>query len=73
MKIWKIAAMDHSTMLAADRTTHAKIVAIWLAASAAVGLVCTMARGPDVDMNAAPAVKAGKPVAVSHNDVTAVR
>jgi hypothetical protein len=73
MNIPKIAAMDNTTLLAADRTTHAKIVAISLAASVAVGLVSMMARSPDVDMSAAPAMKAGKPVAVSHNNVTAIR
>jgi hypothetical protein len=70
--------MDNSTIPVADRTTHAKIVALSLAASVAVGLVAIMARGPAVDTNthiqaAGPAVKAGKPVAVSHNDVTVIR
>jgi hypothetical protein len=75
---WKIAAMDNSTIPAADRTTHAKIVAISLAASVAVGLVGMMARSPAVDANAhvqaaGPAVKAGRPVAVSHSDMTVIR
>jgi hypothetical protein len=70
--------MDNSTIPAADRTTHAKIVAISLAASVAVGLVGMMARSPAVDTNAhvqasGPAVKAGKQVAVSHNGMTVFR
>jgi hypothetical protein len=70
--------MDNSTIPAADRATHAKIVALALAASVAVGLVGMMARGPAVDVNthiqaAGPAVKAGKPVVVSHSDGTAIR
>jgi hypothetical protein len=73
MNIWKIAAMDRSTLLAADRATHAKIVAISLAASVAIGLVAMMARSPDMDVGAGPALKAGKPAAVTHNDMTAIR
>ena len=70
--------MDTSTILAADRTTHVKIVAISCAASVAVLLVGMTARAPTVDTNAriqvaGPAVKAGKPVAVSHNNVTTIR
>ncbi len=65
--------MDHSNMLAADRTTHVKIVAISLAASVVIGLASMMARSPDMDRNGGPVVKAGKPVAVSRNDVTTIR
>ncbi len=70
--------MNNSTLFAADRTTHAKIVAVSLAASVAVSLVGMMARSPAADTNAriqvaGPAVKAGKPVAVSHSDLTAIR
>ena len=70
--------MDTSTILAADRTTHAKIVAISCAASVAVVLVGMMARTPGVDPGAriqvaGPAVKASKPGAVSHSDLTAIR
>jgi hypothetical protein len=68
--------MNNATIPAADRTTHAKIVALALAASVAVGLVGIMARGPDVDAHVqatGPAVKAGKPVAVSHSAVTVIR
>jgi hypothetical protein len=72
--------MNNSTIFAADRTTHLKIVAIALVASVAVLLVGMTARTtPTTDTNAriqvaGPAVKAGKPVAVSHNsDTTAIR
>jgi hypothetical protein len=56
--------MDNSTILAADRNTHVKIVAISLAASAAILLGGMMARGASVDTSAriqaaGPAVKAG--------------
>jgi hypothetical protein len=74
-----MAAMNNSVLLGADRTTHAKIVAISLAASAAVLLVGTMARPPAVlDANAriqvaGPAMQAGKPVAVTRSDTTAIR
>jgi hypothetical protein len=69
---------NNSTLSAADRTTHAKIVAISLAASVAVGLVGTMARSPAADTNAriqaaGPAVKAGKPVALSHHGMIVMR
>jgi hypothetical protein len=71
--------MNNSTIFAADRTTHVKIVAIALVASVAVLLVGMTARTtPTTDTNAriqvaGPAVKAGKPVAVSHSDTTAIR
>ena len=70
--------MENMTIPAADRTTHAKIVALSLAASVAVGLVAMMARSPAIDANAhiqaaGSAVKAGKPVVVSHNGMTAIR
>ncbi len=70
--------MDNTTIPAADRTTHAKIVAIALAASVAVLLVATMARTPaagdsDARIQAGPAVKAGEPATISRSDVTAIR
>jgi hypothetical protein len=71
--------MNNSVLLGADRTTHAKIVAISLAASAAVLLVGAMARPPAMpDTNAriqvaGPAVQAGKPIAVTGSDTTAIR
>jgi hypothetical protein len=71
--------MNNSTIFAADRATHVKIVAISLAASLAVLLVGMTARNPTaVDATAriqvaGPAVKVGKPVAVSHSDMIVVR
>jgi hypothetical protein len=70
--------MNNATIPAADRATHAKIVTLSLAASVAVGLVGMMAHGPAIDTNAhvqaaGPAVKAGRPVVVSHSDMTAIR
>ena len=71
--------MNNSTMFAADRTTHVKIVAISLVASIAVLLVGMTARNTTVADTTAriqvagPAVKAGKPVAVSHSDATVIR
>jgi hypothetical protein len=70
--------MNNSILPAADHTTHAKIVAVALAASVAVGLVGIMARSPAADTNAhiqaaGPALKASKPVVVSYSDMTAIR
>jgi hypothetical protein len=71
--------MDNSTIAAADRTTHAKIGAIALAASIAVVLVGMAARTPfpgDTDgriQAVGPVMKAGKPAAISRSDVTAIR
>lgn len=70
--------MDTSTILAADRIAHAKIVAISCAASVAILFVGAMARSAVDNMGtrvqvAGPAVKAAKPVAVSHSDLTAIR
>jgi hypothetical protein len=71
--------MDNSTLPAADRTTHAKIIALSLAASLAAGLVSMTAHSPGADTNAriqaaGPALmKAGKPVTVSHSGMTAIR
>jgi hypothetical protein len=71
--------MNNSTIVAADRTTHVKIVAISLAASVAVLLVGMTARNTPAADTAArmqvagPAVKVGKPVAVSHSDTIVIR
>ena len=71
--------MYNSTISTADRTTHVKIVAISLVASIAVLLVGMTARNAAVtDITpgtriAGPAVKAGKPVAISHSDTTVIR
>lgn len=71
--------MNNSTMFAADRTTHVKIVAISLVASVAVLLVGMTARNTTAADTTAriqvsgPAVKVGKPVAVSHSAATVIR
>ena len=71
--------MNNSTIFAADRATHVKIVAISLAASVAVLLVGMTARNTTAADTTAriqvagPAVKAGKPVAVSHSDTLVIR
>ncbi len=72
-----LAVMSNSTIVGADRTTHVKIVAISLAASVAVLLVGMTARNTTVAdtriQAAGPAMKAGKPVAVSHSDTIVIR
>jgi hypothetical protein len=66
-------------MLAADRSTHVKIIVTSLVASMAVllvGLTARSATAPDTTARiqvAGPAVKAGKPMAISHSDTTAIR
>jgi hypothetical protein len=71
--------MNNSTIFTADRTTHVKIVAVSLVASIAVLLVAITARNiTPADTTAriqiaGPAVKAGKPVAISHSDTTTIR
>jgi hypothetical protein len=71
--------MNNSTIFTADRTTHVKIVVISLLASIAVLMVGIAARNTttaDITARtqvAGPAVKAGKPVAISYSDTTAVR
>lgn len=71
--------MSNSSIVGADRTTHVKIVAISLAASAAVLLVGMTARNTPAADTAAriqvagPAVKVGKPVAISHSDMIVIR
>ncbi len=75
----KIGVMSNSTIVGADRATHVKIVAISLAASVAVLLVGMTARNTPAADTAAriqvagPAVKVGKPVAVSHSDTIVIR
>jgi hypothetical protein len=76
---WKVAAMNNATIFAADRTTHVKIVVIALVASITVLLVGISARNTTAAGTSAriqvagPAVKAGKPVAISRYDATAIR
>lgn len=70
--------MNHS-LVTADRTTHLKIVAVSLIAAIAVILVGITARITDPDTATArleahgPAIKAGKPSAVTVRDTTAIR
>jgi hypothetical protein len=71
--------MNNSTIFAADRTTHIKIVAISLVACIGVLLVGMRARNttaadtPARIQVAVQAAKAGKLVAVSHSDTTVIR
>jgi hypothetical protein len=71
--------MNNATIFSADRATHIKIVVVALVASIAVLLVGITARNTTAADTtgriqlAGPAVKAGKPVALSHSDTTAIR
>jgi hypothetical protein len=70
--------MNNSSMFTADRNTHLKIVVISLIASIAVIFVGIAARTTTSDttariQTAGPAVKAGKPMAITHSDTTAIR
>jgi len=70
--------MNNSTIFTADRTTHLKIVVISLVASIAVMVVGIAARTTTTDttariQTAGPAMKAGKPVAITNSDALTVR
>jgi hypothetical protein len=71
--------MNNSTIFTADRTTHMKIVVISLVASIAIVVVGIAARTTapaDATariQTAGPAVKAGKPIAITHSDTSAIR
>ncbi len=71
--------MNNATILTADRTTHIKIVVVSLVASIMVLLAGIAARtdsGSDTTariQTAGPAVKAGKPIAVSRTETSAIR
>ena len=71
--------MNNSTIFTADRITHVKIVAISLVASIAVLMVGIAARSTTATdtsariQTAGPAVKAGKPMAVTHSTTSAIR
>ena len=71
--------MNNSTIFTADRNTHVKIVAIALVASvliAAMGIAArtTTASDSTVRVQATgPALKAGRPVTVSHSETTVIR
>lgn len=70
--------MNHS-LVTADRTTHLKIVAVSLVAAIAVILVGITARITDIDATGTrmeahgPAIKAGKPSAVTAREGVAIR
>jgi hypothetical protein len=68
----------NSTIFTADRNTHLKIVVVSLVASIAVLVVGIAARPTPVDttariQTAGPALKAGKPIAVTNSDAVTVR
>jgi hypothetical protein len=70
--------MNNSTIFAADRRTHLKVLGVAIAASIAVLLVGMTAHNTTALDNApihvaGPAVKAGKPIAVSHIETTVIR
>jgi predicted kinase len=71
--------MNNATIFTADRTTHIKIVAISLVASIAVLVAAIAARTTPAADNTAriqiagPALKVGKPIAVTHIDTIAIR
>ena len=66
--------MNHS-IHSADRATHVKIVVVALLAGIAVAGFGISARtsGADYSQTAAHVIKAGKPVAITSSDTTAVR
>jgi hypothetical protein len=70
--------MNNSSIFTADKTTHLKIVVISLVASILVVIVGITARTTAPDpaariQTAGPAVKAGKPTAITRSDTSAVR
>jgi hypothetical protein len=72
------ACVNNSSIFTADRSTHLKIVVISLIASIAVVIVGISARttAPDPTariQTAGPAVKAGKPTAITRSDSSTVR
>ena len=62
--IAEITAMTHS-LYGADRRTHLKIVVIGLSCALMVAAVGIFAHVGDLDLAAAPVVKAGAPTEVS--------
>jgi hypothetical protein len=64
--------MNHS-IHSADRSTHLKIVVVALVAGIAVAGLAISARTSADYTQTAHVIKAGKPVAVSSSDTTAVR
>jgi hypothetical protein len=74
-KSGEIEHMNNSSLYAADRVTHLKIVAVSLVASI-VFLVVAIAARTSLEtgyMAYGPAVKAGQPMAVTRGDITVIR
>ena len=72
------ACVNNSSIFTADKSTHLKIVVISLIASIAVIVVGIAARTTPADsigriQTAGPAVKAGKPTAITRSDITTLR
>ena len=72
--------MNNSSLVTADRTTHLKIVVVSLVAAIVVVAVGIAARpiAPELGASAriqasGPAIKAGKPTAVTSSDASTVR
>jgi hypothetical protein len=72
--------MSNASLRTADQTTHLKIVVLSLIASLAVMVVGITARavpdeatGARMQTTTGPVVKAGKPLAFSHSNTTAIR
>jgi hypothetical protein len=69
--------MNNSSLYAADRVTHLKIVALALVASIVVLVVGITAHTTSFDTSriqaSGPAIKASKPIAITHGDTTAIR
>jgi hypothetical protein len=71
--------MNNSTIFTADRTTHLKIVVISLVASILIIVVGIAARTTTTAdttarvQTAGPAVKAGKPIAITNSDTSTIR
>jgi hypothetical protein len=63
--------MNNSSLYAADRVTHLKIVAVSLVASIVFLVVAIAARTGY--MAYGPALKAGQPIAVTRGDITVIR
>jgi hypothetical protein len=69
--------MNNSSLYAADRVTHLKIVALALVASIVVLVVGIAAHTTSFDTSriqaSGPAIKASKPIAITHGDTTVIR
>jgi hypothetical protein len=71
--------MNNTTILAADRTTHLKVVAISLVASIVVTMIAMLAHPVPAEgvrvADDAPglAARAGQPYLTSRSDITAIR